>query len=69
MESASKNITVLYYDSDINSEDIFEIYQTLKVKFPDLVILPNSTRLKNEPLSELKKIRDNLNVIIDFLTD
>ncbi len=64
-----KRIPVLYYDDSFPLEQLPSLYEQLKKRFPDLVLLPNKTKLQMMSAQDLKAIKQSIENIIEFLED
>lgn len=64
-----KRIPVLYYDDSFPYEQLPSLYEQLKKRFPNLVLLPNKTKLQMMSAQDLKAIKQSIENIIEFLED
>lgn len=64
-----KRVPVLYYDDSFPLDQLPSLYEQLKKRFPDLVLLPNKTKLQMMSVRDLKAIKQSIENIIEFLED
>ena len=64
-----RKIPVLYYDDSFPIDQLPSLYEQLKKRFPNLVLLPNKTKLQMMTARDLKAMKQSIENIIEVLED
>lgn len=66
-QTSYRGIPIIYYDLNNMTKfaELQMIYDKLKVKMPDLVMLPNTAKIVTRDINTIIAVRDYLNQVIE----